>query len=162
MGGEGKHMSERDHLLPITQQTKASSRKGKGMSLTDGLPHIFRRRLLEKKVELLDELDAAPYTPPARNSFEEGSVLFEDTDGDFDGDFDATASRSLLGASTVSGATHSDVAQLTRKPTTLFPPEPGLPAEAKDLKWLRILGSCIVVMRWVLNPPPLPTQPPTL
>ena len=104
MGGgksrmEGKpHMSERererDHLLPITQQTKASSRKGKGMSLTDGLPHIFRR--CRRRKLLLDELDAAPYTPPARN-LRRGLGLFEDTDEDFDGDFDATASRRSLG-----------------------------------------------------------------
>ena len=113
------------------------------MSLTEGLPHIFRKRTLQRLLAQ-SELDGAQdeERTPAAESFTEGSVLFEDADEDFE----VTSSRTLLmnsnGASTLYDPAPFD---LSGRGVKLFPPEPALPAKVKELKWVRVMASCVVV-----------------
>ncbi len=168
--GAGHHQHQHQH-----QQHKRKGGKGKGwasyinsfMSLTENLPHLFRKRTLQRKLELLEGLEGEDSSgaiagdshgeagPGARrqDSFTEGSVLFEDDDEDFAATAltsaafsDATLPllNSAMAADPPDGAGGGTAASSFLK-ASYYPPEPGLPAKSKELKWLRVLASCVVV-----------------
>jgi len=158
-GDEG---GEVGHQPQTEKKTKRKGSYGGIMSLTENLPHLFRKRTLQRKLELLEGLEgedsasniASEFNGASarQDSFTEGSVLFEDNDEDFAAMALASAAHSEATLPLLNSAMAdppdglgSSVGASHRLRTSYYPPEPGLPAKSKDLKWLRILASCIVV-----------------
>jgi hypothetical protein len=132
------------------------------MSLTESLPHLFRKRTLQRKLELLaqaDEIVGAGTLPIAedeerclnsgRDSFTEGSVLFGE-DILYEDDLTSPRRPLLLNASidirqeghpSSNGAGLGDGGDYLKR--SYFPSEPGLPDKNKDVRWVRVLASCV-------------------
>ena len=153
---EGESSSARTTLSDLTNAgtiNRKSKKRSIAMSLTDGLPHLFRKRTLMRRLELigldLDEEDAAILArqESLNPELNEGSVLFEDEDADFRTNRDVVLGQS--GYSSLDQSLLNDSIDITRATSrrTLYPAEPGLPKEVKEHKWLRVFASCIVISR---------------
>ena len=79
-----------------------------------------------------------------RESFTEGSVLFEDDEEDFDGSSTLMFSQATSATGNLNTSLLSNVATMMES-QPLYPPEPPLPSKVKDEKWLRVAASCVVV-----------------
>ena len=137
---------DRTRRVSFVFADSTNTKSADSMSLSEGLPHLFRKRTLQGRLNLLegvDRTDRADRTPTRQESFAEGSVLFEDTDSEF---ADHLSARLLASSYHISRSDDEDTVITNEQfKSSYYPPEPPLPDKVKDMKWFRVFASCIVV-----------------